>query len=189
MPASIVCGSTAVPAMESATATAWNASGSREAGVAGGRAIDPVVTVSVQIAARKASDTARRAVRRPRPRRVGGRSTVPGGMCSASIAGSSDLPSQRSGNSSARVIRRAWIQVEEREGGTTCGGTAVSANARSRIGLEPWQVAWVDLPVRPSIQGRSRNQGTRDVWTRSGSWPATRRPGRRPCRRRWAPAG
>ena len=36
----------------------------------------------------------------------------------------------------------------------------MSANARSRIGLEPWQVAWVDLPVRPSIQGRARNQGT-----------------------------
>ena len=56
-------------------------------------------------------------------------------------------------------------------------------------GLEPWKVAWVDLPVRPSIQGRSRNQGRREVLRGSGSWPATRRPGRRPCRRRWAPAG
>ena len=35
----------------------------------------------------------------------------------------------------------------------------MSADARSRIGLEPWKVAWVDLPVRPSIQGRARNQG------------------------------
>ena len=83
----------------------------------GGRAIDPVVTVSALIAARNASGTARRAVRRPRPRRAGGRSAVPVGACSGSIAGSSDVPPQRPENGSAPAVRRALaLHVAEGKG-------------------------------------------------------------------------
>jgi hypothetical protein len=172
----------------SASATAWNASGSREAGVAGGRAIEPVVTVSVQIAARKASDAARRAVRRPR--RDG--SAEARQFLGACVQRRLQVPlmCHRSVPAIAPpVIGRAWDPGR----GTRTGYDLWRHRGERECPLEDRARAVEGRLGRPASPPEYTGTGAKSAnarrWTRSGSCPATRRPGRRPCRRRSAPAG